>query len=388
MVNSRPIQATIHVDALRHNLARVQAAQENNSNAKVWVVVKADAYGHRLAYAFEGLRAADGFACLDLTEAHALRSMGWRGPILLLEGAFCARDLETCSRLNLWHVVHSEQQIDWLAAHKTNEPQCVFLKLNSGMNRLGFAPAQYRAAYARLVQLPQVAEVVHLTHLSDADNHSADGVAKTGKQWKIFQTTTHDLTGESSLANSAALLRESSLFEPLSGGDWVRAGIALYGAAPDYPVKAYGDWGLQPAMTLTSRIIGVQQIAVGDAVGYGSTFVAEQSMRVGTVACGYADGYPRSAGQASQGAPVLVDGQRTRTLGRISMDMLTVDLTHLPQSGVDSAVTLWGRNNPQDAASAVLPIEEVAQAAGTISYELMCAVAPRVPFMASSVIAP
>jgi alanine racemase len=365
--NSRPILATIHSDALRSNLARMRLATSAAGDAKVWAVIKANAYGHGVGHVFESLRGADGFACLDLTEAQAIRSMGWRGPILLLEGAFTARDLEWCSRLNLWHVIHTEQQIDWLAAHKTNEPQRVFLKLNSGMNRLGFPPAQYRAAYARLTALSQVAEVSHLTHFSDADNASPQGEAAVVRQWQLIQSTTEDLDGECSLGNSAATLRKAT-----KSGDWVRAGVALYGAAPDYPAKTSADWGLQPAMTLSSQIVSVQDIAKGGAVGYGSSFVADYPMRIGTVACGYADGYPRHAGSNPSGAPVLVDGQRTRTLGRISMDMLAVDLTLLPSSGFGSRVTLWGVG---------LPIDEVAAAAGTISYELMCAVAPRVPFV-------
>jgi alanine racemase len=371
LTNSRPILATIHLDALRSNLARVKTATASANDAKVWVVVKANAYGHGVRHVFEGLRSADGFACLDLTEAEGLRRLGWRGPILLLEGAFNARDLEACSRLNLWHVIHCEAQIDWLAAHKTNEPQRVFLKLNSGMNRLGFKPAQYRAAYARLTALSQVAEVSHLTHYSDADDDAPSGIAKMHAQWQCFQAATQDLDGESTLANSAAALHLGKPHVAWSGGDWVRAGLALYGAAPDYPAKTSLEWGLQPAMSLTSQVVSVQDLEAGDSVGYGSAFVADCPMRIGTVACGYADGYPRSAGNAGGGAPVLVDGQRTHTLGRISMDMLAVDLTHLPSSGFGSRVTLWGVG---------LPIEEVAAAAGTISYELMCAITARVPF--------
>lgn len=374
--NSRPILATIHLDALRSNLARIQTATALVGDAKVWAVVKANAYGHGVRHIFNGLRGADGFACLDLAEAEALRGMGWRGPILLLEGAFNPRDLELCSRFNLWHVIHCEAQIDWLAAHKTNEPQRVFLKLNSGMNRLGFNPVQYRTAYARLSMLSQVAEVSHLTHYSDADSDAPQGKLAVARQWDVFQRTTQDLDGERSLGNSAATLRSAKL-----SGDWVRAGVALYGAAPDYPAKTSADWGLLPAMTLSSRIVSVQDLSVGDSVGYGSAFIADRPMRVGTVACGYADGYPRSAGNAQGGAPVLVDGQRTHTLGRISMDMLAVDLTDMSNSGFGSRVTLWGRVDPLQADSVVLTIDEVAAAAGTISYELMCAVAARVPFV-------
>lgn len=361
--NSRPICAAISTVALRHNLDVIRQCA---GDAKVWAVVKANAYGHGIAHVYEGLRGADGFACLDLSEAQTLRSLGWRGPILLLEGAFNARDLELCSRLNLWHVIHCEVQIDWLAAHKTNEGQRVFLKMNSGMNRLGFAPAAYRAAYARLSGLPQVAEISHMTHFSDADVYGDAGATKVARQLARFATSVEDLDGEASLGNSAATLRQ------LTQNDWVRAGIALYGAA-----QPPAGRGLQPAMTLSSHILSVQQVAAGEAVGYGSTFVAPHNMHIGIVACGYADGYPRHVSNTMSGAPVLVDGMRSRTVGRISMDMLAVDLSPTPQAGFGSVVTLWGTASN----GAVLDVDEVAAAADTIGYELLCAVAPRVPFV-------
>ncbi|MDP1691637.1 MAG: alanine racemase [Burkholderiaceae bacterium] len=358
----RPIEALIHSDALAHNLARARAAAPD---AKVWAVVKANAYGHGIERVFEGLRGADGFALLDLAEAERLRACGWRGPVLLLEGAFEPRDLELCSRLNLWHVVHCSQQIDWLAAHKTQQPQRVFLKLNSGMNRLGFAPAAYRSAWARLNALPQVDEISLMTHFSDADAplENSRGIAH---QVAVFEATTHDLPGERSLANSAAILRH-----PLRS-DWVRAGIMSYGSAPDFPAHDSAQWGLLPTMTLRSRLIATQPLQAGDTVGYGSRFSAEAPMRIGIVACGYADGYPRHCGT---GTPVLVNGVRTRTLGRVSMDMIAVDLTPTPEAAIGSEVTLWGRG-PR---GSVLAIDEVAHAAGTIGYELMCALAQRVP---------
>ena len=356
----RPIEALVHPDALAHNLAQARARAPN---ARVWAVVKANAYGHGVERAFEGLRAADGFACLDLAEAERLRQLDWRGPILLLEGAFEPRDLELCSRLKLTHVVHSPAQIDWLAMHKTHEPHSVYLKLNSGMNRLGFAPSAFRAAHARLSALPQVDEIGLMTHFSDAD-----GERGIDHQLAVFETATEGLAGERSLANSAATLRHPER----TAQDWVRPGILLYGSAPDHPSHDAAHWGLRPAMSLRSRVIGVQVLQPGDTVGYGSSFTATEPMRVGTVACGYADGYPRHAGT---GAPVLVDGQRSLTLGRVSMDMLAVDLTSLPASGWGSEVTLWGASSR----GAVLPIDEVAQAAGTIGYELMCAVTARVP---------
>jgi alanine racemase len=356
----RPIEALIHTDALAHNLARARAAAPD---ARLWAVVKANAYGHGLERAYEPLRAADGFALLDLDEAVRLRGLGWRGPILLLEGVFEPRDLELCSRLGLWHAVHCEAQIDWLAAHKTHTPHRVFLKMNSGMNRLGFTPSAFRSAWARLNVLPQVDEISLVTHFSDAD-----GPRGIAHQVAAFEAATQDLPGERSVANSAAILRHGGAHR----SDWVRAGILAYGSAPDFPEHDIAHWGLQPAMTLRSRLIGTQQLQPGDTVGYASRFTADRAMRIGVVACGYADGYPRLAGT---GTPVLVDGVRCGTVGRVSMDMLAVDLTPVPAAQLGSEVTLWGRG-PQ---GSVLAIDEVAHAAGTIGYELMCALALRVP---------
>jgi alanine racemase len=283
--------------------------------------------------------------------------------VLLLEGAFEPRDLETCSRLELWHVVHCAEQIDWLAAHKSHKPQRVWLKMNSGMNRLGFAPVSYRAAWTRLSALPQVGEITLMTHFSDADG--ARGIAH---QQAVFDEATRDLPGERSVANSAALLRHSSQM----AGDWVRSGIMSYGSAPDFPEHDIAHWKLRPAMTLRTKLIGTQTLQPGDTVGYGSGFTAERPMRIGIAAAGYADGYPR---HCATGTPVLVDGLRTRTVGRVSMDMIAVDLTPAPEAGSGSEVTLWGEG-PN---GSLLAIDEVARAAGTIGYELMCALAMRVP---------
>ena len=362
----RPILATIHTAALRNN---IQRARRTAPDSKVWAVVKANAYGHGVERVFEGLRSADGFALLDLDEAVRVRKLGWRGPILLLEGVFEQRDLELCSRLGLWHTVHCDEQIHMLATHKTEVPHRVFLKMNSGMNRLGFAPHQYRAAWTRLNALPQVEEISLVTHFSDAD-----GAKGIDEQLRVFNTTTQDLPGERSLANSAALLRHSIH----AAADWVRPGIALYGSAPDFPEHSSADWQLLPAMTLASKIIAVQSINTLATVGYGSFFKADKPMTIGVVACGYADGYPR---HCSTGTPVLVQGMRTRMVGRVSMDMITVDLEPLILAGVEvgigSEVTLWGNASN----GAVLSIDEVAQAGGTVGYELMCALAQRVPVM-------
>jgi alanine racemase len=354
----RPILATIHTDALHHNLAQLRLMQPQS---KVWAVVKANAYGHGIERVFDGLRGADGFALLDLNEAERIRKLGWRGPILLLEGVFEPRDLEHCSRLGLWHTVHSDYQIDFLAAHKTHLGHRVFLKMNSGMNRLGFAPEAYRAAWSRLNALPQVEEISLMTHFSDADGPK--GIAD---QLRVFEQASKDLPGELSLSNSAAMLRH----QPPS--DWLRPGIALYGCAPDFPEHVPSGWGLQPSMTLSTKIIAVQSINTGESVGYGSTFMAPRAMRIGVAAVGYADGYPRAC---ATGTPVLIDGVRTHTVGRVSMDMIMLDLTDFLTAQIGSEVTLWGRASGGE----VLWIDEVARCGGTVGYELMCGLAARVP---------
>ncbi len=358
----RPIEALIHPDAIAHNLG---VARQRAGDARLWGVIKANAYGHGIERVWPALAVADGLALLDLAEAQRVRDLGWRGPVLLLEGCFEARELALCSRLNLWHVIHHDEQIAWLAAHKTHQPHRVFLKMNTGMNRLGYTPQAWRGAWVRLNALPQVDEISLMTHFSDADGPKGVDAAV-----EAFLAVTHDLPGERSLGNSAAILRHAQ--RPEVRADWVRSGILSYGSAPDHPEHDIAHWNLIPAMTLRSRLIGLQHLQPGDTVGYGSTYRAEREMRIGIVACGYADGYPR---HAPSGTPVLVDGVRCTTAGRVSMDMLAVDLTPVPQAGIGSEVTLWG-HGPHGSR---LPIDEVAQAAGTIGYELMCALAARVP---------
>jgi alanine racemase len=241
--------------------------------------------------------------------------------------------------------------------------------MNSGMNRLGFRPAAYRSAWARLNALPQVEEISLMTHFSDAD-----GPRGIAGQLAAFDAATRDLPGERTLSNSAATLRHHGLTS-----DWVRAGILSYGSAPDFPAHDIAHWDLRPAMTLRTRLIAVQTLAAGDTVGYGSSFTATGALRIGIAACGYADGYPRHCGT---GSPVLVDGQRTGTVGRVSMDMLAVDLSALPMAGPGSEVTLWGEGPLVGGQHSRLPIDEVALAGGTIGYELMCGLARRVPVQA------
>lgn len=357
----RPIGVRFDPAALAANLAGLRS---RTSRSRVWAVVKANAYGHGLLRAADALRAADGFALLDLNEAARLREAGFAHPVLLLEGFFDAYDIETVDALHLTPVVHRREQIDLLeaasASGQLRRPLDVYLKINSGMNRLGFCDDAAATAYSRLKALRGVKSVTLMTHFADAD-----GTSGVSDQLTAFNAVTAGLEGARSLANSAAILRY-----PQTHADWVRPGIMLYGASP-FPEVSAQSLGLRPVMTLESELIAVQKVKRGAGIGYGYIFRAEHDMRVGVVACGYADGYPRHApGTNDAGTPILVDGVRTRTIGRVAMDMLYVDLSNLPDAGVGSRVTLWG---------AGLSADEVATAAGTVSYELLCALAPRVP---------
>jgi alanine racemase len=359
----RPIRARIDTAAFRHNylLAKQRAPQ-----ARAWCVVKANAYGHGLMPCAEAVRdVADGFALLDLVEAHRLRDAGFKHPILLLEGCFDATELLEAARLNLSLVLHSTSQLEALLATVLSQPVEIFLKINTGMNRLGFSPAEVPEVLARLRACENVRGIVVMTHFASADTGGDDkGIAA---QWQCFNLATAGYDLPFSASNSAALLRF-----PQTQGAWVRPGIMLYGASPMPALLSAADIGLQPVMTLESELIAVQTIEAGDSVGYGATFTADRPMRIGVVACGYADGYPR---HAPTGTPILVDGVCTRTLGRVSMDMLACDLTDVPGAHIGSRVTLWGTG---------LSADEVATAAGTISYELFCALATRVPVSTTS----
>ncbi|MCU0896044.1 MAG: alanine racemase [Burkholderiales bacterium] len=349
----RPISASFDLAAVRANLA---AIRRHAAPARVWAVVKANAYGHGLARTAAALADADGFALLDLDEAARLRDLGVAKPVLLLEGFFAPQDLATFAALGLTAVVHCEDQIRMLSEARVPRPIDVFLKLNTGMNRLGFAFERFADAFARLRDTPAVGDIAFMTHFADADGPS--GVAA---QLARFEEATRGFPGLRSVANSAATLRF-----PEARADWVRPGIALYGCSP-FADESADALGLRPVMTLATEVIAVQNLRPGDRVGYGGTFVAAAPMRIGIVACGYADGYPR---HAPTGTPVLVAGRRTATVGRVSMDMLVADLTAIPEAGVGSPVTLWGKG---------LSCDEVAAAAGTVSYELLCALAARVP---------
>jgi alanine racemase len=349
----RPIRATFDLAAFARNLA---VARARAGDARIWAVAKANAYGHGLLRARRALDAADGFALLDIDEAVRLRDAGVRKPILLLEGFFAPADLAPIARHSLSVVIHTNEQIAILESVRPTPPLAVLLKINTGMNRLGIPVEEVGASLARLTATGSVGGITLMTHFADADG--AEGVAA---QLARFESATRGLALPRSLANSAALLRH-----PQTCADWVRPGIMLYGCSP-FADESAEALGLAPVMTLTSELIAVRRLAAGDRVGYGGTFTADRAMRIGVVACGYADGYPR---HAPTGTPVLVAGTRTRTVGRVSMDLLAVNLDGVPEAGIGTPVTLWGGG---------LSCDEVAAAAGTVSYELLCALAARVP---------
>ena len=350
----RPIRAAISGAALAHNL---QVVRRYAGSARVWAVVKANAYGHGIARAAKALAAADGFALLDFADAIRLREAGVDKPILLLEGFFKPDDVPLLAKHRLTPVIHNMEQVEMLAKSAPSSKLDVYFKVNSGMNRLGFVADNIRLAWSTLESNPAVGAITLMTHFADADGDS--GVAAQ-LQW--FGELTQPFQAPRSLANSAALLR----FPEETRADWVRPGIMLYGCSP-FSFKSAEELDLKPAMTLSSEIVAVQHLLPGERVGYGMTYEAGQEMVIGVVACGYADGYPR---HAPTGTPVLVAGQRTATVGRVSMDMLCVDITHIEEAYVGTPVTLWGEG---------LPCDEVAQAAGTVSYQLLCALGQRVP---------
>ena len=350
---ARPIQASFDLAALKNNFA---IARRHAGGGAMMAVIKANAYGHGLLRVARTLADAQGFALLELDDAARLRDAGYRQRILLLEGCFSVAELPEIVHHGFTIMVHSGEQLQMLKTLSAGTKIDVFLKFNTGMNRLGFPAADAATVIEEAKALPCMGEIVLTTHFSDAE-----GVSGIDWQMREFDRYVARPGYASSLSNSAALLRF-----PQARGDWVRPGLMLYGASPLEEASAQ-KLGLKPVMTLKSEIIAIQQLRPGDTVGYGSLFSADRDMRIGVIACGYADGYPR---HAFNGAPVLVEGVRVPIAGRVSMDMLCVDLTHVPRARVGSPAVLWGEG---------LPVEEVAAAAGTVSYELMCALARRVP---------
>lgn len=359
---TRPLRAVIDLAALRHNYR--QAAQ-CAPQAKLLAVLKANAYGHgavACAHALADNAPAFGVACIE--EALALRESGIRRPIALLEGLFDLEELLLIEREQLWPVLNQVWQVDAILNMRPQAPITVWLKLDSGMHRLGLSPEAFLVQWRRLAACPHVTGVHLVTHFATADGDTEHEQHYYHRQRQCAEHVASRLRQEghvvpTCLANSPATL------SGLAAGQWHRPGVMLYGVDPR--IKQSPSHVLKPVMTLESRLIAIRDIAAGESVGYGGRYVAPHTMRIGVVACGYGDGYDR---HAREGTPVLVDGELAQVVGRVSMDMLTVDLSQVPAPSLESRVVLWGDN---------LPIETVAAHCETISYTLMTGVAQRVP---------
>jgi alanine racemase len=320
--------------------------------------IKADGYGHGLVRTARALDQADAFAVASVGEALSLREAGIQTPVTLLEGFFHADELAPIQRLGFMTVVHQWAQVDMLEQADLSAPVKVWIKVDSGMHRLGFLPQEVRTAFDRLGRVPHVQLLGFVTHLARADERDHPA---TQRQIDTFTAAVEGLPGERSIGNSAGLLAW-----PAARSAWVRPGIMLYGASP-FPGRTAADEGLQPVMTVRSELIAVHDFNCGDPIGYGGSWSCPEAMRVGVAAIGYGDGYPR---HARSGTPVLLNGRRVPLVGRVSMDMITLDLRTQPDARVGDPVVLWGEG---------LPVEEIAEQAGTISYELLCGITARVP---------
>lgn len=352
-----PIRAVISRGAWQRNLARLRQAAPD---ARMLAVIKANAYGHGAVQAALTL-AADAYGVARLGEALDLRAAGIADPIVLMEGVFSPDELSLALEHRFDLVVHSSHQIDWLEARATDDEApaiVVWLKINTGMNRLGFNQVDATTAYSRLRALALVKEIRLMTHFATADE-SAHPL--TERQLARFEATAPGMQALRSLGNSAGILKGSA-----TQGEWVRAGIALYGSSPTAERTA-ASLGLEPVMCLESEVIALRALAVGESVGYGATWIAARPTRLAVVAAGYADGMPRSC---PSGTPVLIRGQRAPLVGRVSMDMITVDVTDVPNVAIGDRAQLWGND---------LSVDEIARCAGTIGYELLCRVTARVP---------
>ena len=360
---TRPIRARINLQAFAHNLSLARKAAPDS---RIMAVIKANAYGHGVIPVTRALMKADAFAVASLEEAMQLREAGISHDIVLLEGIFEAEELELAITHQLQLVVHCEEQISWLEGFKSGASVHLWLKVNTGMNRLGFSPQTALAMWQRLQRLRYVKTnglrwLSHLACADETDNPANSTQLACFTELTHFSETLQGSAAERSLANSAALLTRPDMhFE------WVRPGIMLYGASPMAPDHAL-EAELQPVMTLETRLIAVHQRREGETIGYGQDWVCPEDMPVGVAAIGYGDGYPR---HAPSGTPMLVNGSTVTLAGRVSMDMICVDLRNQPDAKAGDVVTLWG---------AGMPVEKVAQCAGTISYELLCGVTSRVP---------
>jgi alanine racemase len=349
------IRSVVDTAALRHNLGRVRASAPD---ARVMSVIKANAYGHGLVPVARALASSDAFAVARLEEGLVLRDAGLVNRVLLLEGVLAPEQLAQAAQQHLDLMVHSFEQLALLEQRAGSQPVCAWIKLDTGMNRLGFRVEDFAEAYERLCRIPGVEPSPPMvTHLANADDRRDP---MTTMQLRSFETATTGYAGPRSIANSAGILGW-----PDACADWVRPGLMLYGVSPFHGESAV-DFGLRPVMTLETEVIAVKDVRPGESVGYGATWRAQRDSRIAVAAVGYGDGYPWSM---ASGAPVLVNGERAPLVGRVSMDMLTVDVTELPAVSPGDPVTLWG---------AGVPVEELARRAGTIPYELLCGVSQRV----------
>lgn len=354
---TRPASVVINLAALQSNFQRIRRLA---SRQKIMAVVKADAYGHGIARVARALGEADAFGVACIEEAQQLRDHDIHQPVVLLEGPFAAAELPQIQQLGLDIVIHHPQQLPWLVAADPGRKIRAWLKIDTGMHRLGFAPAEVAAAHAALLGYPVIArDICLMTHLASASDPQD---TLTSRQLRTFADCTTGMNGERSSANSAGILDW-----PASHGDWVRPGLLLYGVSPNR-ARASLEEGLRPVMTFASQLISVKHLQKGDTVGYGATWICPEPMPVGIIAAGYGDGYPR---HARSGTPILVNGQRAAMIGVASMDMLAVDLRNVPAAKVGDPVTLWGDG---------LPVEEIADCAGTIPYELLCGDRKRMTF--------
>ena len=356
----RPIAATIHMGALRHNLQRMREAAKGRT---LWAVVKANAYGHGLLRAARAFEEADGLALIDLCDAQKVREQGWTKRILLLEGFFDKSDLPLLEKFDIETIVHNRHMIEILKTHAPFKSLKVHIKINSGMNRLGFLATEEEGVRAELEAIEGVRVIGVVTHFANAEpTYEADKPATVSLQLSRMRQI-EPRPEHLCMANSAATLWQDDV-----KGDAVRAGVALYGASPDSHYTSE-DLDIRPAMTLSAKILAIQNVPAGEAIGYGSRFVTHRDSRIAVVACGYADGYPRST---PDGTPTYVEGNIAPIAGAISMDMLTIDVTDVPEAQLGSEVELWGSH---------IPVNEVARRCGTIGYELLCAIALRVPIV-------
>lgn len=356
----RPIAATIHMGALRHNLQRMREAAKGRT---LWAVVKANAYGHGLLRAARAFEEADGLALIDLCDAQKVREQGWTKRILLLEGFFDESDLPLLEKFDIETIMHNRHMIEILKAHAPFKSLKVHIKINSGMNRLGFLATEEEGVRAELEAIEGVRVMGVVTHFANAEpTYEADKPATVSLQLSRMRQI-EPRPEHLCMANSAATLWQDDV-----KGDAVRAGVALYGASPDSHYTSE-DLDIRPAMTLSAKILAIQNVPAGEAIGYGSRFVTHRDSRIAVVACGYADGYPRST---PDGTPTYVEGKIAPIAGAISMDMLTIDVTDVPEAQLGSEVELWGSH---------IPVNEVARRCGTIGYELLCAIALRVPIV-------